>query len=87
MVIESFKVSATEIGERFRRHGRMLPSKVRYHASWINQSGTVCFQLMEAPDLKALKDWTAKWDDLAAFEIVPVLSSADFWAQYQSGDS
>ena len=87
MVIERFKDGATEIGERFRRQGRMLPSNVNYHASWINPSGTVCFQLMEAPDLNPLREWTTKWNDLIAFEIIPVLSSADFWAQYQSGGS
>jgi hypothetical protein len=84
MVIERFKGSAAEIGERFRRRGRMLPLNVSYHASWIDQNGTICFQLMEAPDLDALKEWTMKWDDLAAFEIIPVLPSADFWANYQS---
>ena len=87
MVIERFKSSPAEIGERFRRQGRMLPPNVTYRDSWVDEKGTSCFQLMEAPDLNALKEWTRKWEDLVAFEIVPVFTSADFWAQFQSADS
>jgi len=27
-------------------------------------------------------EWTNKWDDLVAFEIVPVYQSAEFWARF-----
>jgi hypothetical protein len=27
--------------------------------------------------------WVSRWDDLIDFEIVPVLTSADFWAKTQ----
>jgi len=36
---------------------------------------------MEARDSELLKTWTSRWDDLTDFEIVPVESSADFWAK------
>jgi len=84
MVIEKFKDgNAKLVGERFRRDGRMLPQDVIYHASWVDPVGARCFQLMEAPDAESLIAWTSRWDDLVEFEIVPVLTSADFWAQIQ----
>jgi hypothetical protein len=87
MVIEHFKDgNAARIGERFRRHGRMLPENVAYHASWIDSVCARCFQLMEAPDREALEPWIAKWADLMEFEVVPVKTSADYWAAESSGD-
>lgn len=81
MVIEHFKPgSAAQIGERFKRHGRMLPEGVTYHASWVEPSAGCCFQVMEADNLDLLRAWAAQWDDLIEFEFLPVLPSADFWA-------
>lgn len=81
MVIERFKSGdARAVGERFRQRGRMMPDGVLYHASWMDAAGARCFQIMEAPDLAALQQWTAHWDDLVDFEIVPVQTSAEFWA-------
>jgi hypothetical protein len=36
---------------------------------------------METPHPELLSAWVTHWDDLIDFEIVPVLTSADFWAQ------
>jgi len=84
MVIERFKNGdAGPIGERFRRDGRMLPEGVIYHASWVDPAGARCFQLMEAPDAESLAAWTSRWDDLVEFEVVSVLTSADFWSKIQ----
>jgi uncharacterized protein DUF3303 len=84
MVIERFKHGdAKAIGERFQRSGRMLPDGVTYHASWVDSGGTRCFQIMEAPRLESLNTWVSRWDDLIDFEVVPVLTSADFWASTQ----
>jgi uncharacterized protein DUF3303 len=81
MVIEYFKRGDVErIGERFRAKGRMLPDGVTYHASWIDSATPRCFQLMEAPDAKQLRLWTESWNDLVQFEIVPVVTSAEFWS-------
>jgi hypothetical protein len=80
MVIESFRDRAL-IGERFARQGRMLPDGVAYHASWVDTDGTRCFQVMEAPDREALQEWISRWDDLVDFEVIPVLSSGDFWSK------
>jgi hypothetical protein len=82
MVIERFKEGdAGPVGERFKRRGRMLPEGVTYRASWVDATGKRCFQVMEATDREALNAWVSRWDDLIDFEIVPVVPSADFWAQ------
>jgi len=81
MVIERFRQGdAQAVGARFKTSGRMLPAGVTYQASWMDLTGSRCFQIMEAPDSEALNVWVRCWDDLVEFEIVPVLTSADFWA-------
>jgi hypothetical protein len=81
MVIEHFKGGDPRpIGERFARSGRMLPAGVSYHASWIDSAGARCFQVMEAADLELLNTWATRWDDLMDFEVVPVVTSAEYWA-------
>jgi len=82
MVIEQFKPgSLALISERLERNGRMLPAGVTYHASWVETSGTRCFQIMEAANLELLQVWASQWDDLIVFETVPVFASPDFWAK------
>ncbi len=81
MVIEPFKDGDGKlVGERFKRHGRMLPEGVTYDASWVDSAGGRCFQLMEAPSMDLITTWANRWDDLIDFEIVPVLTSAEFWS-------
>jgi hypothetical protein len=83
MIIEHFRNGdAQAVRERFLRDGRMLPAGVHYHASWIDAPRARCFQLMEARDAGALQAWTERWNDLVAFEIVPVLPSQDYWAAF-----
>jgi hypothetical protein len=82
MVIERFKKGCVEaIRERFTARGRMLPAGVIYQASWIDPTGARCFQVMEADDEECLNAWIAHWEDLVEFEVVPVLTSSDFWAK------
>jgi hypothetical protein len=85
MVIERFTHGPRPVGARFRERGRMLPDGVTYHASWVDSTGARCYQVMEAAHPDLLAAWTRAWDDLAEFEIVPVLTSADFWRTQQSG--
>jgi hypothetical protein len=81
MVIERFKSNnPTPAGERFKSRGRMLPPDVTYQASWMEISGSKCFQVMEAPTPEALNEWIIRWNDLVDFEIIPVVSSPEFWA-------
>jgi hypothetical protein len=88
MVIEQFRnCDPRPVGERFRRHGRMLPENVSYVTSWVDPASFRCFQVMEAPDRKALKPWLDSWSDLVSFEVIPVLASSEFWATVQPKDS
>jgi len=84
MVIERFKHGdAGPIGKRVRLSGRMLPEGVTYHEGWVDSTGTRCFQVMETLHAELLNTWVSDWKDLIDFEIVPVLTSADFWANGQ----
>ena len=80
MVVEHFKQDARLIGERFRSDGRMLPEGVVYHQSWVDPAGARCYQIMEAEHPELISEWTSHWDDLVDFEVVPVVTSNDFWA-------
>jgi hypothetical protein len=82
MVIESFKHgNVGAVGKRFKLSGRMLPEGVAYHASWVDSAGMRCFEIMETGNPELLTTWTSRWDDLIDVEIVPVESSAEFWAR------
>jgi len=80
MVIERFRQGTAPVGERFRQSGRMLPEGVLYHASWLDAAGTRCYQVMEAEREEHLLQWVRRWEDLVEFEIVPVMTSSEFWA-------
>ena len=82
MVVERFKQGAGPVGERFRELGRMMPDGVTYVASWLEPSGERCFQLMEAESPEALQPWIDRWSDLMELEVSPVLTSAQFWADW-----
>ena len=85
MVIERFRDGGPErVGERFQRSGRMLPDGVVYHASWMDRSGALCFQLMEAQHPDLLAPWISHWEDLVDLEIVPVQTSSEFWSRFRT---
>lgn len=78
MIIERFYPGKIKtLYQRYDEKGRMMPEGVQYINSWINESVTVCYQLMESPSEDLLHTWIANWNDLADFEIVPVISSAE----------
>jgi len=80
MVIEHFKPGNRELmAERFQTKGRMLPDGVIYHASWMETNGARCYQVMEAPGRDLLDEWIVRWSDLVDFEVVSVLTSAEYW--------
>ena len=77
MIIESFHPGKEKtIYQRFGEKGRMLPEGVVYINSWLNESVTVCYQLMESESVEKLQEWIDKWKDLMEFEVVPVISSS-----------
>jgi hypothetical protein len=55
----------------------MLPEGLKYVESWTADSFDRCFQLMECEDARLFQEWTANWQDLVEFEIVPVLTSKE----------
>jgi hypothetical protein len=56
----------------------MLPPGLAYLHSWIDMRQLDrCFQLMETDDASLFDEWTANWNDLVTFEIIPVISSAE----------
>ena len=78
MVIERFRPGrAPEVYRRFRERGRMAPEGLRYVASWVDLEYKRCFQVMETDNEALFSEWTANWDDLVDFEIVPVRTSAE----------
>ena len=78
MVIERFKDGgAAEVYRRFRERGRMMPDGLKYVESWTGTDFERCFQLMECDDPRLFEQWTASWEDLVEFEIIPVLPSAE----------
>jgi Protein of unknown function (DUF3303) len=83
MVIEHFRNGDPRpVRERFLSEGRLLPVGVVYHASWLDPSKACCYQVMEARDAKAIKVWTDRWSDLVEFEVIPVVTSQEFWATF-----
>jgi Protein of unknown function (DUF3303) len=78
MVIEHFKSGkAGAIYRRFADKGRMAPEGLHYIDSWVSADLGVCFQLMETVDDSLFAQWTAQWNDLVDFEIIPIISSAE----------
>ena len=77
MVVERFLHGPRPVYERAAGQGRMLPSGLEYVDSWVDERLDRCFQLMETDDPSLFDRWIASWRDLAEFEIVPVVSSAE----------
>lgn len=78
MIVERFRPGrAPDVYRRFRDRGRMAPEGVRYVSSWVDLGFERCFQVMEADSEELLKTWTANWEDLVDFEIIPVRTSQE----------
>jgi len=76
MIIEHFHPQRVKaLYERLDREGRVLPPGINYLNSWIDESVSTCYQVMEAPSLEQLSAWTKRWEDYADFEIIPVIDS------------
>jgi hypothetical protein len=79
MLIERYTKGPKPIYERARTNGRMLPEGLHYLDSWVVDDDNLdrCFQLMETHDPSLFDEWLSKWDDLAEFEILPVIKSSE----------
>jgi uncharacterized protein DUF3303 len=87
MVVERFVRGARPVYERAAEQGRMLPPGLTYVESWVDESLDRCFQLMETDDPGLFDAWIAAWSDLAEFEVVPVLGSAEASSRALAGPS
>jgi hypothetical protein len=78
MVIENFRDGdPIPVYRRFRDRGRLMPEGVEYRGSWVTEDLSRCFQVMECDDRRLLDQWIASWDDVADFDVIPVLTSAE----------
>jgi len=78
MVVEHFRNGdPVPVYRRFRERGRLMPEGVNYVSSWVDEKLERCFQLMEAGDRDLLDEWVSNWNDVADFEIYPVISSSE----------
>ena len=78
MIVEHFKNHDPQpVYERFRNRGRLAPEGLHYVSSWVDVKLDRCFQLMETEDQKLIDEWISNWRDLADFEVVPVITSAE----------
>ena len=77
-VIERYVRGAGPVYARAAERGRMLPSGLVYLDSWVDAEALDrCFQLMETDDPSVFNEWTAHWEDIVEFEIVPVIGSSE----------
>ncbi len=78
LIIETYHNGKVKtLYQRFAEKGRMMPEGVNYINSWIDESIEVCYQIMESDSLEKLQEWVGHWNDLADFQIIPVLTSAE----------
>ena len=78
MVVEYFRNGdAAPVYRRFRERGRLAPDGLTYVSSWVGESLTICYQLMETSDRALLEEWMRNWEDLVEFEVHPVITSQE----------
>ena len=78
LIVEQFRGGdAVPVYRRFRDQGRLAPQGLRYVASWVTSDFRRCFQVMECDDRALLDQWMERWRDLAEFEVIPVMTSAE----------
>jgi len=76
MIVEHFRnADPVPVYARFRERGRLAPHGLIYVSSWVDQSMSRCFQVMESPSRELLDEWIANWNDIVEFEVWPVMTS------------
>ena len=76
MIIERFHPGKVRmLYERFAEKGRLLPAGVSYLNSWVNEDVSICYQVMKSDSVEKIHEWISHWNDLADFEVIPVINS------------
>jgi len=76
MIVEKYKDNAA-VYRRFREKGRLAPEGLIYVSSWVNESMTTCYQVMETHDRTLIDQWMDNWKDIVDFEVHPVITSKE----------
>jgi hypothetical protein len=78
LIIERFHAEKVKLlYKRFEEKGRQMPEGVTYISSWIDENVSTCYQVVEAVSIEKLNEWISHWNDVADFEIIPVITSAE----------
>jgi len=78
VVIEHFRGGdPLPVYRRFREKGRQAPEGLRYVASWVTEDLKHCYQIMECEERRLIDEWTARWEDIVEFEVIPAVTSAE----------
>jgi hypothetical protein len=78
VVIEHFRGGdPLPVYRRFREKGRQAPEGLRYVASWVTEDLKHCYQIMECEERRLIDEWTARWEDIVDFEVIPAVTSAE----------
>lgn len=77
MIVEDFRGDPVPVYRRFRDRGRLAPDGLRYVNSWVTRDLQRCYQVMECDDPGLLQQWIERWSDIADFEVIPVVTSAE----------
>jgi len=86
MIVEDFRGDPAAVYRRFRERGRLAPDGLEYVSSWVTSDLQRCYQVMACDDGRLLDQWMEQWQDLVAFEVVPVISSAEAAAAILSSE-
>lgn len=62
----------------------MMPEGLTYVDSWIDETFTVCYQIMECTDRVLLDQWISNWSDIVDFEVSMVRPSKLAWEAYNT---
>ncbi len=77
MIIEKFHSGKVkDLYQRFEEKGRLMPDGVNYINSWIDSKINTCYQVMKSDAEVKIHEWISNWSDLADFEVLPVITSA-----------
>ena len=77
MIVEHYRNGPEPVYERFHNRGRLAPDGLQYVTSWVTTDLGTCYQIMECDDRSLLDAWMAAWEDIVAFEVHPVIPSAE----------